>query len=350
MSCALVDSARREPAFDDVFRPAARERDGFRLDGGTFSVGAAIGSGVLAKVHDARYAVGGRRGTCSVKVLSRKKKSSEAALLCETLVLHKLFCTRCGCVPEPLFAAHANGVMYLGMTKLDETFAVRLRDATTEAARFALFRDVLAQIAPALHQLQTSLAFMHGDLHSENIMLSGRRAVLIDFSDSSLQLFGRRRYCVRWYEKTRLNPCLDFLMLVESCAETVGYKRDPLFHRFMMSINGGLWNRVDGAKASGGCKTERAIAECKISRAVANAKPSRLFHAFYEHAIDVSYKLTRPLELLAYVRRQAADARGAWRPPSEVSGMYVDGRGVLRYSPNDTGNRGTTDTARGKWL
>ena len=349
MSCALVDSAKREPAFDDVFVPATREREGFRFDGGTFSVSAVTGSGVLAKVHDARYAVGGRRGACTVKVLSRKKKSSEAALLCETLVLYKLFCTRCGCVPEPLFAAHANGMMYLGMSKLETTLADRLRDAT-EATRLALFKDVLAQIAPALHQLQTSLAFMHGDLHTENVMFTGRKAFLIDFSDSSLQLFGRRRFCVRWYEKTRLNPCLDLLMLVESCAETVGYKRDPLFHRLMMSINGALWNRVESAKASGGCKTERAIAECKISRAVANAKPSRLFHAFYEHAIDVSYKPTRPLELLSYVRRQASDARGAWRPPSEVSGMYVDGTGVLRYSPHDKKNRGTTDMARRKWL
>ena len=130
-------------------------------------------------------------------------------------------------VPEPFFAAYihfGDGQHHqcIGMKSLD----ISLQDYILSCS-YDDFVEIMSSVAKLLQILQIN-EFIHGDLHSENIMLkydktsSKMKAFLIDFGFSSIKKEnGEKVVASNMYEEYEFNKCLDLLMLFTEMRESI---------------------------------------------------------------------------------------------------------------------------------
>lgn len=328
-------------------------------------------------------------GPSSMQKCIVKTQKYSAAVVAEIMVQTKLFCElrRTGgagpgsaTIPKPLFAALEGGTCYIGMAKAELSVAKHLRkqrddlrllretsaklstmdpsagqyasrkatlddllatypsiraDPSAPGVLCATIRDIFLQLCPLLSYLQDRFQFMHGDMHGGNVMVTTRpfRVYLIDygFSSASLPGFSERTYSSKRYKGKPFDPSLDLLMQAESIAQGIGYD-DPsaaLAHRMLMTINGGVWNRVLKQKCTSGDK-----AECKVLKKLREAPRSK-FHCFYDHALGMNHERTMPVELMTFLKAEAFDASGAWRPSMDEMGFFVRSNNTLAYHIDD---------------
>ena len=345
-----------------------------------------IAQGMSGKVFLGKFGDG--PSSMQACIIKQQKYSDE--FVKELVIQTKLFCDlrRTGgagrgtaTIPKPLFCAHAEGSTFFGMSKADTSVGAYLKQMRTDIVALrahsaalsvmdprssdyanrkkkldelvalypglksdpnapgvlcAFIRDVFLQLCPLLAYLQDRFEFMHGDMHAKNVMLTTRpfRVYLIDFGYSSAALpgFPERLSACKRYRNKPFDPSLDLLMHVESVAQGIGYA-DPstaLAHRMLMTINGGVWNRVLKHR----CTTADS-AECRVSTKFKKS-PKTKFHCFYELALGLRHDRTEPERLLAFFKTEKFDASGAWVPSDEERGYFVRSDGTLAHHADDT--------------
>ena len=318
-----------------------------------------------------------------------KTQKYSAEVVKEIMVQTKLFCElrRTGgagpgtaTIPKPLFAALESGTCYIGMARAELSISKYLKkqrddlallrdisanlramdpstreyadrkdvldgllaaypsmraDPAAPGVLCATIRDVFLQLCPLLSYLQANFQFMHGDMHGGNVMVTTRpfRVYLIDYGFSSADLpgFSERTYSSKKYKDKPFDRSLDLLMQAESIAQGIGYDEPSaaLAHRMLMTINGGVWNRVLKQKCTTGDK-----AECRILQKLRTAPRSK-FHCFYDNALGMNHERTMPEKLVEFLKAEAFDASGAWRPSVDETGFFIRSNGTLAYHMDD---------------
>jgi tRNA A-37 threonylcarbamoyl transferase component Bud32 len=245
--CTTV-AAIKHPRNVRALFPLAAKQPGrspsYRVGEDVVRLGKLIGEGASGRVYRCVY----RRRSVVVKlnVNPSQREDMHEALMQARLYCHLRDTGQTGAhlahVPEAFFAATLPDLgRVLGMQRVD----VPLLRFAGEQRSIQPLRDVLHKVCELLVVLQRDLAFMHGDLHGENVMLVGKEVFLIDFGMSSARFGSQRRMTtdVR-YDGVRFHPQLDLLTLLTSLREDLAEARRPALASWCGAFVDPFWKVV----------------------------------------------------------------------------------------------------------
>jgi len=119
-------------------------------------------------------------------------------------------------IPRILFMAETDTKRYIAMEHVKQQVNVYINQTKDDFQRWTRFASVLDQLCLMLGRFQSACEFMHGDMHSRNVMVDNYGAVfLIDFGMSSITDTKSHRVSVRASTR-QFNPCLDLLIFLSS--------------------------------------------------------------------------------------------------------------------------------------
>ena len=146
-------------------------------------------------------------------------------------------------------------VDYLDSKLVDHVDSKRklvIRERWSESRRLQELQTVIRQISCLLQHLQSTIEFVHGDLHAGNVLVQPRGAnkvevYLIDFGYSSMRRRpnGKRLYAddEMYAETSRYNPSLDLLFLLTSCRDMLAFDH-PLCATLCDRMVSGFWKKA----------------------------------------------------------------------------------------------------------
>jgi len=141
------------------------------------------------------------------------------------------------------------GMEYVPYTLMNYLDSKRQR--WSERRRLQELQTVIRQISWLLEDLQSTIEFVHGDLHAGNVLVQPRgekevQVYLIDFGYSSMRRpQGKRLYAddQMYAETSRYNPSLDLLFLLTSCRDMLAWDH-PLCAALCDRMVAGFWRRA----------------------------------------------------------------------------------------------------------
>ena len=234
-------------------------------------------------------------------------------------------------VPKPLFAASVPGLGgAIGMSPADMSLAGFLSDQVKDPSvslgqLTSTFRRIMRQTCNLLDFLQAEFQFQHGDLHSENVMISkgSLRVYVIDFGMSSAtfaELGSRLDTDPYRYGGAPLTKSLDLLTLLVSLIEsldfTIANSKAQSLVRLMNTAVGPLFNRILATVSPKGTPERRLRDAMKVART------NGANHMFYENTIGLDYPLAEPANLLRHFESMRYGSDGVWLPSSPETGLF----------------------------
>lgn len=310
-----------------------------------FTLGKKIAAGASGTIY---------RGTFAARAIAIKINDSRRVPLQtdadEVWMQTKLFChmrdlakppphARIAHVPTTYFSARVPGMgRALGMGRVDRSLLAHVTALATPRAQIAALRDALARIAALLEVLQVDLAFMHGDLHAENVMVrdAPHDVFLIDFGMSSLaspsipgartRSVGGRIITDDRYEGARFHAQLDLLTLLTALREDLALAKCEVAARWCGAFVQPYWDVVRAGLLSGKVRPKlRYGAQRTVRTAREEIEESGeiyyAHHLLYERLGDIVYPPTAPRALL---RALAAAPRTAPRHADWQARIFED--------------------------
>lgn len=190
-------------------------------------------------------------------------------------------------IPKPLFAVENRRQRYIGMQRLDQDLFTHLR-SVPRAERLGELKKCLRPLCKTLIYLQDKFSFVHGDMHSGNIMVTLRpfKVYIIDFGFTSLNMFGSRVYMDAQYRGSVMNRSLDLLMLLTALrSQGLSDEVTAFCHKIIEPFYQLVARATDDDPRLG-----------RVKRMLRHVKHQ--FHSLYGHAIDARYRRTYPKQVL----------------------------------------------------
>ena len=228
-----------------------------------FTVGAVIGNGVWGRIHAGQFGDGVKSmQDCAIKITYPCETVQDCAIKkhtdrMELLVQSILFCHQrrhggAGAkIPKPLFGAtvvskDGSASTYIGMQQLHMTVEQFIKADVDSYERWKRWKHCLTELCVGLMQLQKSFKFVHGDMHSKNVMvtvppsgtLSRTRVFIIDFGFASLNVLGKRVYTQHVYLGPKFNPSHDLRLFIH--ASLINLSGVPLIVQFCKPFRRGF--------------------------------------------------------------------------------------------------------------
>lgn len=338
--CAIVQRADVPPS--KVF-PVAKARTGafefWSEPVQRVTVGREIARGASGKIYEGHF--GSKRVAIKINDPRKVALQTDADEVWMQIMLHCHLLQRhreedMADVPATHFAARLPGVgRAVGMDRVDRSLLSHVQGLAPGRAQIRALRDAVARVARLLQVLQDDLQFVHGDLHGENVMMSGDDVVLIDFGMSSVSaagVEGGRRRAVRGrlhtderYEGAAFHPHLDLLTLLTALREDLAISGHSAATGWCGSFVDPYWRQVRKGLLSG-----KALAKMPFGaqRTVRSAREEirdsgeiyYAHHLLYEtFGEPTSYPACSPAAVL-----RALSSPGRTSPPGVATRLFED--------------------------
>lgn len=318
---------------EDIFQPATYSKNMSTVvlsDGqGQVEIGRKLGSGSYGDVF-----VGTLAAKAGRHDIVLKKSRRDASLLDEAAMQVKVFCEvqRHGFstsiqgvvdmhdaarIPRPLVAVSVQGSHLLGMERAETTVVSHVKPDKIDA-----FDVCVRQLANTILFLQHRLDFMHGDLHSMNVMMrtgTDRRpyVYVIDFGMSSIQdpqNRSKRIVTDRRFDDMPFNASLDLLTFLTCMREDLVYDA-PRIVALIDIIIGPFWSEVQRgmddpkAKLKYGARDTCTYAT-KFQNYLLQRGGSNYYshHVLYESNRSIKYPATTPTGLVSLLSTRPSDS------------------------------------------
>jgi len=310
--CKIIDSISSYKDYKQLFPTSSKSSKGlstlrgkYTFDDQVFSIASSLGKGSSGRVMKGFF------GTRPV-VVKRNVKVPFEEDVNETIMQTRLYCflkqegvgKNIAQIPEAVFTASIPGFgRVLGMEGVDMSMLEYVQSLRT-SDQIPWLRSAIERICRLLILLQKQFSFMHGDMHSENIMIRGDDVFLIDFGMASAKFNKHPRLITNSrYQKTRFHSQLDLMTLLTSLREDLGISHHDKAAVWCGSFVEPYWNVVrkgvlkypNSKLPYGARRTVRtAIDEINSSGEVYYAH-----HLLYEDIGNVSYPPCEPRNLLS---------------------------------------------------
>lgn len=245
------------------------------------------------------------------------------------------------CIPRPFFLVDVPRTgRVIGMDRLSVTLADGLYRQPSAEGQIRLLYHVFQSVATTLEYLQAKFRFMHGDLHSANVMnVETGVPCIIDFGMASVahRRKGRGAQCEEErvcaddrYEGVGFVPCLDLLTLVTCVREDLGHAGDTTAAAWCDSFVRPFWDDLEyrvfdttnhANKTRSPYRTE-TIADRVRKSVKMRHRPSYSHHLLYEDSGGIDYRPTTPTQFLRDLRTKGTTFSDR-TPPGATTGEYV---------------------------
>ena len=310
--CKIIESIKSHEDHKQLFPRASKATKGlttlrgkYNFDNQVFSITSSLGKGASGRVMKGFFGI-------RPVVVKRNVNVPFQEDVNESIMQTRLYCflkqegvsKNIAQIPEAIFTASIPGFgRVLGMEGVDTSMLEYVKSLKS-SDQIPWLRSAIARVCRLLILLQKRFSFMHGDMHSENIMIRGDDVFLIDFGMASAKFDKHPRLITNTrYEKVRFHSQLDLMTLLTSLREDLGIVHHDKAAAWCGSFVNPYWDVVrKGVLETPNSKLPygaRRTVRTAIDEINTNGEVYYAHHLLYEDIGRVSYPPCEPQNLLS---------------------------------------------------